>query len=702
MNKKKHVAIDFKNFLEKVVNYIAKKESKKNKFSVKHIYMNLNYVLIAYLNYYKYINQKGFDDSLINLLELEMISEKQYSFFLCYDKYINEEFRNSNILKNIEITEIGYIHEYMLGFKAVVSNDNHIEILANKNNRDLSGSYYTPENLSQEMVNYLSTKSSFEGKKIIDLSCGKGDFYISIINYLKKENMEFRIKNVVQEMYGIDIDPIALLCCISTLSFESQISFAEIKKNFVLGNALIDNNKVLTFDEKFKIYTNEEYYRLDFGVSYTDLLSNKFDFIFGNPPWEKIRFEEKKFFEHRCPEIYNTTKKSEREKLINSLELTNIELYHEYLTLKKQYDLFKDYIKKSPYFTKSSFGELNTYMLFTELSFSILSDYGYVSLILKNGIVSSPNSSNFFNFLLNEYEILSIILYSNKEKIFNIDSREKFCIITGKKGKTKDFELSFNNQVIQRLSELEYLKIDRQMLQKINPQTGLLPNVKNTEEFMWLYDLHLKNPKFYEIFDSVKYGRLVHYTSHSRYISTSKKDANIGVLDGRMVNQYSHTRDFKYFIELEKWEDIKRNYKNDYSLVWRSLTSATNTRTVIATCVKNQPSSQSLQLLQTDDYNDLLFLVGLFNTDIFDAIVRSKLSGIDLTQSIIKQVPVPSREKLEENIIVNGEASSVYREVIDRVKILLDINDFQGNNKVSQKLMSEINELILMCYNFSF
>ena len=80
-------------------------------------------------------------------------------------------------------------------------------------------------------------------------------------------------------------------------------------------------------------------------------------------------------------------------------------------------------------------------------------------------------------------------------------------------------------------------------------------------------------------------------------------------------------------------------------LVWRSLTSATNKRTCIATILPFIPASQSVQFLTTN-LNDLLYLVGLFNSVIFDFILKKKLSGIDLTQSVINQIPVPYNEQI--------------------------------------------------------
>jgi hypothetical protein len=82
------------------------------------------------------------------------------------------------------------------------------------------------------------------------------------------------------------------------------------------------------------------------------------------------------------------------------------------------------------------------------------------------------------------------------------------------------------------------------------------------------------------------------------------------------------------------------------------------------------PASQSVQFLTTN-INDLLYLCGLFNSVVFDFILKKKLSGIDLTQSVINQIPVPEVKNLESDLIFNGISSSIKQHVSSLVFYLL-------------------------------
>lgn len=110
----------------------------------------------------------------------------------------------------------------------------------------------------------------------------------------------------------------------------------------------------------------------------------------------------------------------------------------------------------------------------------------------------------------------------------------------------------------------------------------------------------------------------------------------------------------RYFIDKKFWESFLDRYDQPYSLFWRSLTSPTNQRTMIASIIPSMPTCQSVQLLQTTPVEDLLMILALFNSKVFDFFVRLKMGGIDLTQSVVRQIPVPFREAWNSMVTLHG------------------------------------------------
>ena len=95
-------------------------------------------------------------------------------------------------------------------------------------------------------------------------------------------------------------------------------------------------------------------------------------------------------------------------------------------------------------------------------------------------------------------------------------------------------------------------------------------------------------------------------------------------------------------------------------LAWHSLTSADNARSCIATLLPFIPGAQSVQFLTLPDQNDLVFLTGIFSSIVFDYLVKCKLSGIDLTQAVINQIPVPSIAVSKSSTLILGDRTESY------------------------------------------
>jgi hypothetical protein len=196
---------------------------------------------------------------------------------------------------------------------------------------------------------------------------------------------------------------------------------------------------------------------------------------------------------------------------------------------------------------------------------------------------------------------------------------------------------------------------------------------------------------FKNVYENVRFGRIVHLTSHAEFITKKQAEDNVPIFEGKFFNQFdgkfsgfngvadelrygnksssvnieeakkeiaNYFPESRFFINAEKWQQLSKNHNEKFMLAWRSLTSATNTRTCIATVLPFIPASQSVQFLTTSQ-NDLLYLTGLFNSVVFDFILKKKLSGIDLTQSVINQMPVPNIEQTTSNINFNGGEATI-------------------------------------------
>ena len=541
------------------------------------------------------------------------------------------------------------------------------------------GSYYTPRilanSLTTECLNHYIQNNEIESllsAKIADFACGAGIFLTEALNYIdsikdinKSDKIAFKTR-IAKNLHGFDVDCIVLDIAILNIieHCDNQCSYDELKPNFIHCNFLLQSDEEIDSDLSVLANASGFVYHTNLAVS-TKCLQN-FDIILGNPPWEKIRFEEKKF----CQIFENIQGSDAFKKYV-------VEYSNEIEKAKRQ-------IKNSPFFEDGNYGELNTYALFTKAAQNLLSTTGVSGLIVKSSLVTSYVYSSFFNKLMKN--IISIYDFTNKENIFNIDSRERFCLLIFNGQNSKALKVAMNVTNIEEMYNKSFI-IKHDDLSVINPITHTLPNISNAQDFSDLLQLHRTNPCFYIVFPGIKFGRLVHFTSHKKDIIKECLCGYLPIYEGKFISSFDamysgfnnvsiHDRyknkasskrlseadkakgiipESRYFIAEKKWIEISKNYNARYMLAWHSLTSATNNKTCVATILPFMPTSQSIQFLINTDETELLYLTGLFNSEIFDFVLKSKLNGIDLTRSIIEQTPIPSRERMLNTYINLGD-----------------------------------------------
>jgi len=636
-------------------------------------------------------------------------------------------------LIGIESIDVPTLYETLLGIETG-NESNGTEISTAKNYRNKLGSYYTPANFAKSVTgNTIDTffKLNFGrvGKEFLnkitsisfaDFSCGGGNFIIAVIEYfenlftkwnIEEENKLELLKGIAFNISAFDVDCLALeVAKLNLLLRIKQPSlYNNLTENFIHANFLLQSDFPIVESKKVEIFSSGFIYHEQLGLS-KDKLKN-YDVVLGNPPWEKIRFEEKKFYALYGNSISENHFKSSRTNEIEINGLSNVQLAEYSKEYKFEIEKAKSYLKRNSFFSLSNNGELNTYALFTDAAVKLKTQRGVVGLVLKSAIVTSQVNQNLFKYLTKQKLVVAIYDFINRKKIFNIDSRERFCFLLLGNSKSKKFHVSMNlsevSEIEKTISEIE---LSYESLKLLNPLTLMLPNFSNKKEVDFLLRVSYDLPFFKDVYENVRFGRIVHLTSHAEFITKKKTEDNVPIYEGKFFNQFDgkfsgfngvgdvlrygnksssmnideakkeipdYFPESRFFINADKWQQLSKNHNEKFMLAWRSLTSATNTRTCIATVLPFIPATQSVQFLTTDQ-SDLLYLSGLFNSVVFDFILKKKLSGIDLTQSVINQIPVPKIEQTTQKIYFNGGEATIKHHISLLVFSLLR-NDIRLN-----------------------
>ncbi len=594
-----------------------------------------------------------------------------------------------------------------------------------KNSRDVLGSYYTQENFAKEIARKAIDDFLLSSKKnqvrIADFSCGGGAFLVSACEICNE-------KGLSQEIYGYDVDPIAVV--ITRYRLFDLTRDASNADRIVLGNPLLRADNDIACDIKFQSALAGRFYNRCMSV----VPAGNMDIVLGNPPWGKIRFEDKKFLRHYSGENAIGAK-SEREAYLREIIEENRQYYEGFVN---DYEQVKNSIKKDSFFAGSNCGELNTYALFTELCLKLLSDEGVAGIIIKTSLLKMPVYSTFFGNMTKNGYIREIYMFVNRKKIFHIDSREEFSVIYLVAGGSEDIGIALDLDEYKEFALRKKIYVSRHLLRKLNPDTGMIPNISNEEELKFLISVYDNNQIFGKTYPNCKFGRLIHLTNHSDYIVKNEKSGYLPIYEGKFIEIYTAkfstfgnmSDDEKYknkasaraiediegeeypiarfFIDKNIWERLSKNFENDYVVAWRSLTSATNRRTMLATALPLLPTCQSIQLLQLPR-KQMRHVLAVFNSIVFDYIVRLKMAGLDLTQTIIKQIPVPEEERYEDIITFRGVEASIEEHINSRIKVLYasdnrmsglfdDTDTYMLNFSSRKQILSELDSLIAIMY----
>lgn len=578
-----------------------------------------------------------------------------------------------------------------------------------KVSRDIAGAYYTSSDFSAQITyraleSYMDRKrrraidsdsfaccNEYENITFLDYSCGCGEFLLAVIQYFDNYVLGYSRKKLATQLRGVDVNPIALMITIARIvsaveAEDDENLLREVAKNFIVGNPLLHSDKIAPLEVRFDNFALNRLYAETEGINCLELEQQNL-VVLGNPPWEKLRFEEQAFFRPVCPAISAISQKNKREKEIKKLAVNWLELLEYYQLLQDDYASVKKEIPKHPLLKVSLVGELNTYAMFAELASQLTEKDGFAAIIVKSALVTSTCYSSCFRHFVNQGSLSEVFLFDNREKLFQIDSREKFCVLFFGGEHAGGIKVHYGLTKQEQILSSVPINVTSEELELINPETGLLPNVADSKEFSFLLRTHRSLSVFAKEFPKCHFGRLVHLTAHAEHISTKSEKTRVPIYEGKFIEQYDNrfstfagmsaderyqakasarrqpgdsfvapkpAPECRYFIDKKFWESFLDRYDQPYSLCWRSLTSPTNQRTMIASIIPSMPTCQSVQLLQTTPVEDLLMILALFNSKVFDFFVRLKMGGIDLTQSVVRQIPVPFREAWNSMVTLHG------------------------------------------------
>ncbi len=171
--------------------------------------------------------------------------------------------------------------------------------------------------------------------------------------------------------------------------------------------------------------------KLQDAASEQDGWDGGFDVVVGNPPWDRVKIQEKEWFAQRVPDIAEAPNAAVRKRLIDQLVSRFPEIYADFRADLRQAEGESHFLRSSNRYPLCGRGDVNTYSIFAETVRQIVSSLGRVGIIVPSGIATDDTTKFFFQDLMSKRALISLYDFENRKGLFPaVDSRMKFCLLT--------------------------------------------------------------------------------------------------------------------------------------------------------------------------------------------------------------------------------------------------------------------------------
>ena len=258
----------------------------------------------------------------------------------------------------------------------------------------------------------------------------------------------------------------------------------ELPSPATIGKALLETKEDydgprLSDDFKAEVQAAADRYRFfHWSVEFPEVFAQGgFDAMCGNPPWDKIKVEDKKWFEqHGRSDIVNAGTAAQRKKKIDDLQQTDPRLFKNYIQALLDAESMSNFLRFSGRFPLTATGDIDLYPLFAEHCLQCSKTVW--GLVLPIGIAVNESNKDFFAKLIDENRLISIFCFENREQLFEIDSTTKFCLFTVGKASFQPRKVVagfFLTRTEQLLDNNRIYELDTKDILRLNPNTKTCP-----------------------------------------------------------------------------------------------------------------------------------------------------------------------------------------------------------------------------------
>jgi len=400
-----------------------------------------------------------------------------------------------------------------------------------------------------------------------------------------------------------------------------------------------------------------------------------FDATVGNPPWDVLTPNSIEFFSAYDVD-FRKYKKKKSDQIAKQLMENNNAIKRRWEDYYKTIEQQRSFIREPLAYQFLGEGDINTYKLFIERFFNLLSKFGWMSIVVPSGLYTDQGCKSVRELFLTKAKIRSLYGFENRwPTVFNaVDGRFKFVAFTVRKGgMTHSFRCAFMEHDPERLDSIDCnaLEMTFEQIKQFSPDflsmmelsnqkdIDVISLVNNTGRFFGSSNEPGESFSIIREFDMARDNHLFH---------TKQDNNSVPLYEGGLFWQFDSSFSVpRYFL---KKKDVKENLPirdvrsgwqtcDDYKLVFRAIASPTNERSLISSILpKGVACNHNVSIVLThglskSPYFTMLYYVSLSNSFLLDYLIRIQGATYLKFGSISKlPLPTPKNENILREFVV--------------------------------------------------
>ncbi len=430
--------------------------------------------------------------------------------------------------------------------------------------------------------------------------------------------------------------------------------------------------------------------------------SGGFTVMVGNPPWERVKLQEKEFFDD-VAEIASAPNAAARKRLIKELPETDPALWSAWQRASRQAEATSHFLRLSGRYPLTGAGDVNTYQVFAETLRDLITADGRCGFITPTGLATDATTAPFFADTLRSRRLVAFYDFDNEARIFpGVHHAYRFaasCMTGGTASPTT--RLAFVVRHVADVPERRFTLTPEEVL-LLNPNTGTLPVFRSWRDAEITIGIYRRHPVLIRDGDpdgnpwGLTFRTMFHMANDSGLFHTAEQLEALGaqfdgwawvrgdlrwlpLYEAKMVSHYDDRFSTyegatqaqlnvgslprltdeqhadptceplaRYWVAEVEVEKARGEFGNEGWLFgWRDIARASDMRTLVPSVLPLAAVGDSFLLCSSSDPRKLPLLQATWSSLVVDFIARQKQSGAHLKFYVVRQLAVPPPEAFE-------------------------------------------------------